>query len=72
MHKLSKFFKQQIPLFRLKHDVEQAKYLKSKNYKIDGLEEFNKIGEEILNRRENIESKNNFNKKILLKENEIK
>ena len=71
-HKLSKFFSQQIPLFRLKHDVQQAKYLKSKNYKIDGLEEFNKIGEEILNRRENKESKNNFNKKILLKENEIK
>ena len=70
-HKISKIANQQIPLFRLKHDVQQAGYLKSKNYKIDGLDEFNEIGKEILNRKENQEDIN-FSKKILLKEKETK
>jgi tetratricopeptide (TPR) repeat protein len=70
-HKNSKFINQSVPLFRLKHDVEQAQYLSSKNYKIDGIDEFQKIGDEILSRKENKENKNDFNKKILLNKNEI-
>ena len=69
---ISKIYSQNVPLFRLKHDVEQAEYLKSKNYKINGLNEFHKLGKEILNREENAENESNFNKEILLKDNEIK
>ena len=67
-HKNYKFINQSIPLFKLKHDIEQAKYLSSKNYKINGIDKFIKIADEILGREEN---KNKFNKKILLNENEI-
>ena len=70
-HKVSGFFNHSIPLFRLKHDVQQAKYLISKNYKINGIDQFQKIGVEILNRKANKEDKNNFNKKILLTPEEI-
>ena len=70
--KASKIYSRSVPLFRLKHDVEQAEYLESKNYKINGLNEFNKIGKEILNKKENEENKSNFNKEILLNNNEIK
>ena len=75
---LSIFKNDSISLFRLKHDVEQAKYLtqtgrfwkffKSKSYKINGIDEFQKIGDEILDRKEN---KNISNQKILLNEDEI-
>jgi tetratricopeptide (TPR) repeat protein len=58
-------------LFKLKHDVQQAKYLSSKNYKINGLDQFQTLGDEILNRRENKEDKNNYDKKILLNSDEI-
>ena len=71
-HNLSKINNKKLPLYRLKHDVEQAEYLKSKKYKINGLDEFNEIGKEILNRKENKENKNDFYKQILLKDNEIK
>ena len=71
-HKISKIYNQSVPLFRLKHDIEQAEYLKSKNYKVNGLFEFHDIGKEILSREENKETESNFNKKILLKDNEIK
>ena len=77
-HKKSKFLNNSVSLFRLKHDVEQAKYLtqtgrfwkffKSKSYKINGIDEFQKIGDEILDRKEN---KNISNQKILLNEDEI-
>ena len=67
-HKNYKFINQSIPLFKLKHDIEQANYLSSKNYKINGIDKFIKIADEILGREEN---KNKFNKKILLNENEI-
>ena len=70
-HEASKFINQRISLFRLKHDVQQAKYLSSKNYKINGIDKFQKIGDEILSRKENKEDDNNFNKKILLNEDEI-
>ena len=80
-HKNSKFNNQSIGLFRLKHDVEQAKYLnktggfwnyfRSKDYKINGIDEFIKIGDEILKRKENEEDKNNSNKVISLNPNEI-
>ena len=69
--KVSKVYSHSVPLFRLKHDVEQAKYLKSKNYAINGLNEFYEIGKEILNKKENEENENNFNKEILLKDSEI-
>ena len=70
-HKNYKFINQSIPLFKLKHDVQQANYLNSKNYKINGIDEFIKIGDEILRREENKEEKNDFNKKLLLNNNEI-
>ena len=62
----SKFINQSIPLFKLKHDVQQAQYLISKNYKIEGVNEFKKIGSEILDRAED-----NYNKRILLTPSEI-
>ena len=71
-HTISKVYSRNVPLFRLKHDVEQSEYLISKNYKINGLNEFNEIGKEILSREENKETESNFNKEILLKEKEIK
>ena len=67
---VSKIYTQNVQLYRLKHDVGQAEYLKSKNYKINGLDEFYKIGKEILDRPENKENNNNFNKKILLRDSE--
>ena len=70
-HKNYKFINQSIPLFKLKHDIEQANYLNSKNYKINGIDEFIKIGDEILGRKENKEEKNDFNKKIFLNNDEI-
>ena len=63
------FVKESIPLFRLKHDVQQAKYLSSKNYEIDGIDQFLKIGDEILSRNENKED-DNSEKKILLTSDE--
>ena len=69
-HKNSKFFNQSIPLFRLKHDIQQANYLNSKDYKIKGIDEFIKVGDEILKRKEN-EGNLVMNKKILLNPNEI-
>ena len=70
-HKISKFIDQTVPLFRLKHDVQQAQYLISKDYKLEGIKEFQKIGNEILSREENKEDENNYNKKILLTPDEI-
>ena len=70
-HEASKFINQRISLYRLKHDVQQAKYLSSKNYKINGIEKFQKIGNEILSRKENGRDNGNSNKKILLNHDEI-
>jgi len=80
-YKKYKFINQSIPLFKLKHDIQQAKYInkngnifnffKSKNYKIRGIDKFIKIGDEILGREENKEDKNDYNKKILLNNDEI-
>jgi len=70
-HETSKFINQKISLYRLKHDVQQAEYLGSKNYKINGINEFQKIGNEILNRKENGKDNSNSNKKILLNQDEI-
>ena len=67
----SKFVNQSIPLFRLKHDVQQAQYLISKNYKIHGIDKFQKIGGEILDREENKEDENNYKKRILLNKDQI-
>ena len=71
-HLGSKTYSQDVPLFRLKHDIEQTKYLKLKNYKIDGLDAFYDTGNKILKKDENKETENNFNKNILLCDNEIK
>jgi len=65
-HNNSKFINQSIPLFKLKHDIQQAQYLISKNYKIEGVNEFKKIGSEILDHAED-----NYNKRILLTPSEI-
>ena len=69
--KTFKFINRRISLYRLKHDVQQAKYLSSKNYKINGINEFQKIGEEILSRKENERDDSNSNEKILLNHDEI-
>ena len=71
-HKLSNFRDQRVLVSRLKHDVEQAKYLLSNNYKINGIYKFIKIAKKILKRKENVINDNNFNKKILLKQEEVK
>ena len=65
-----KFMNQSIALFRLKHDVQQAQYLISKDYALEGIKQFQKIGEKILERDEN-KNENNYNKKILLNKDEI-
>ena len=72
------FINKHISLFRLKHDVEQAKYItqkskifESKNYKFNGIDEFQKVSNEILNRKENIANEDNFNKQISLNPDEI-
>jgi len=70
-HEASKFINQRISLYRLKHDVQQAKYLSSKNYKINGIKKFQKIGNEILSRKENGRDSESSNKKILLNHDEI-
>ena len=70
-YRTSKFINQKISLYRLKHDVQQAEYLSSKNYKINGIEKFQKIGNEILSRKENGRDSGNSNKKILLNHDEI-
>ena len=70
-HEASKFINQRISLYRLKHDVQQAKYLSSKNYKINGIKKFQKIGNEILSRKENGRDSDSSNKKILLNHDEI-
>jgi len=60
-----------ILLYRLKHDLQQANYLSSNNYKIEGIKEFIKVGNEILKRDENKEENNNSYKKITLINNEV-
>ena len=67
----SKFINQSIPLFKLKHDVQQAQYLIKKNYKINGIDDFQKVGSEILDHKENKEDKNNSTQVVLLNKNEI-
>jgi tetratricopeptide (TPR) repeat protein len=69
--KVAKVYNNNVPLFRLKHDVGQAEYLKLKNYSFSGLNAFIEIGKEILGREENKETDNNFNKQISLKDNEV-
>ena len=65
------FSNQKISLYRLKHDVQQGEYLSLKNYKIDGINEFQRIGNKILKRKENSKDDNNYNQKILLNHDEI-
>ena len=67
----TKFIDQKISLYRLKHDVQQAEYLSLKNYKINGAEQFQKIANKILSRKENRENDDISNQKILLNNNEI-
>ena len=69
-HDKSQFNYQSIPLHRLKHDVEQAKYLFSENFKLKGINEFIKLGNAILKRKENNSAKNNFSKKIFINKDE--
>ena len=77
-YKALKMFKQKIQLtdqsvllYRLKHDLQQANYLSFKNYKIEGIKEFIKTGNEILNRDENKEENNDSYKKIALRDSEV-
>jgi len=70
-HEKSQFINQSISLYRLKHDVQQAKYLFSKKIILPGVDTFIETGENILNRKENIKKNINSHKKILLKKDEI-
>ena len=70
-HKTSKFVDQRISTNRLKHDVQQAEYLNSRNYKINGINDFIKIGNKILKNSTDKETDKEFNQKILLNHNEI-
>jgi Tfp pilus assembly protein PilF len=67
-HIASKVYSHSVPLFRLKHDVQQSEYLKLKGYKINGLNEFNEIGKEILSKNEN----NELNNDVSIKDSEAK
>ena len=49
-HVKSKFINQSLPIYRLKHDSQQAEYLSNKKYKINGIQEFIKNSNKILNR----------------------
>jgi len=64
----SNFKNHQVPIYRLKHDVQQAEYLSFQNFKINGIKEFIKTGRQILK-----DNENNFEylKKVILKEKEI-
>ena len=70
-HEKSQFINQSIPLYRLKHDMQQAEYLSSKNHAVTGIDEFIKISNQILNRKENTEDNNSSYKKILLSNEEV-
>ena len=70
-HEEANFFNKSISLYRLKHDMQQAKYLDFKNHSIAGINEFIKTSNKILNRKENLENNKNSNKKILLSSNEM-
>ena len=69
--KTSMFGYQGISLYRFKHDLQQAEYLDSKNYKINGIDEFLEIGNKIIKKKENIIKDKNFNQNILLNHDEI-
>ena len=69
--KTSMFGYQGISLYRFKHDLQQAEYLDSKNYKINGIDEFLEIGSKIIKKKENIIKDKNFNQNILLNHDEI-
>lgn len=71
-HDTSKFVNQKISLYRLKHDIQQAEYLSTKNYKVNGAELFQVTGNKILKEKTNKEDDNNFNQTILLNDDEIK
>ena len=70
-HKTSKFVDQSISTNRLKHDVQQAEYLNSKNYKINGINNFIKIGNKILKNNTDRETNKVLDKQVLLNNNEI-
>ena len=69
-HENAEFYYKTIPLYRLKHDVEQAKYLSSKNIKQDGINKFIKLGSEILSRKENKYIKSGITKNIKINKDE--
>ena len=71
-HQNSQFYNKSVPLYRLKHDNQQAKYLFSQNHKIPGINNFIEISDKILNRNESKENNKNSLKKILLDNEEIK
>jgi len=58
-HKKSQFISQNISLYRLKHDLQQAEYLSLKKHKVDGVNQFIKTGNKILEHNNNTESSNN-------------
>ena len=78
-----KFINPSIPLFRLKHDVQQAEYIsqidnssswkltKNADFKKGASDRFHEIGNQILNRKENKENDNDSNKLVLLNKDEI-
>jgi len=71
-HDTSKFLNQRISLYRLKHDIQQAEYLSSKNYMVNEAKLFQVTGNKILKHKVNKEDGNKLNPTILLNDDEIK
>ena len=69
-HQIKNISDQGITAFRLKHDVQQAEYLISKDYKINGIKEFQKVGQEILDRDENKNEKMKSHEAIKINQND--
>jgi tetratricopeptide (TPR) repeat protein len=67
----SKAINNKISFFCLKHAFEQIKYLNSKNHQIKNIDKLQKISQEILGRKENIQIKDNLDNKILLSSEEM-
>ena len=70
-HEKSQFINNSVSVYRLKHDMQQAKHLMSEKYNIDGIDHFIKVSKKILDRNENKEDNNDSYKKINLSAHEI-
>ena len=70
-HEKYQFTNNSVSVYRLKHDMQQAKHLMSEKNNIDGIDHFIKVSKKILSRDENKEANNDLFKKINLSTHEI-